>query len=239
MVVGYGVFCDETSGSSEQVVMSSYYNSTRSNHVIAPYLSSPLPDNDLDSSIWDDVAPIKITHYWSGHEAPEQKYAQAQVCWSEEALHVRFVCNQHEPLVVSSNPVTHEKTIGLWERDVCEIFVAPDPMNPNRYFEFEAAPTGEWVDLGILITPSGKETDWSFQSGMSVAARVQRERVTISMRIPWSERIPKPQRAEVWRVNLFRCVGPELEQRYLAWQPTETSQPNFHVPEAFGWLRFD
>ena len=112
-------------------------------------------------------------------------------------------------------------------------------MNPNRYFEFEAAPTGEWVDLGILTTPSGKETDWSFQSGMSVAARVQRERVTISMRIPWSEKIPKPQRAEEWRVNLFRCVGPELEQRYLAWQPTETSQPNFHVPEAFGWLRFD
>jgi hypothetical protein len=63
--------------------------------------------------------------------------------------------------------------------------------------------------------------------------------VTIGLRIPWSEKIPKPQRGEEWRVNLFRCVGPESEQRYLAWQPTETSQPNFHVPEAFGWLRFD
>jgi hypothetical protein len=215
------------------------YNSAAGKLVIAPRVHSSITVDDFDISSWQHIPPIRIRRYWSGHEAPEQKYAQAQVCWSEEALHVRFVCNQHEPLVVSSNPVTHEKTIGLWERDVCEIFVAPDPMNPNRYFEFEAAPTGEWVDLGILITPSGKETDWNFQSGMSVAARVQREHVTIAMRIPWSEKIPKPQRAEEWRVNLFRCVGPELEQRYLAWQPTETSQPNFHVPEAFGWLRFD
>jgi hypothetical protein len=238
MAVGYGVFCDQTSGSSQQVVMSSYYNLTGANLIIAPHVSSPLPVDDLDSSIWDDVEPIGITHYWSGNEAPEQKYAGAQVCWSEEALHVRFVCNQHEPLVVSSNPITDEKTIGLWERDVCEIFLAPDPVNPNRYFEFEAAPTGEWVDLGILITTSGKETDWDFQSGMSVAARVQQGRVTIGMRIPWSEKIPKPQCGAKWSVNLFRCVGPESEQRYLAWQPTETSQPNFHVPEAFGSLRF-
>ncbi len=213
-------------------------NSAADKLIIAPHVSPPLEVDNLDSSVWDDVEPIRITHYWSGHEAPEQKYAEAQVCWSEESLHVRFVCNQQEALIVNSTPVTNKKTLGLWERDVCEIFVAPDPTNPNRYFEFEAAPTGEWVDLGILITSSGKETDWDFQSGMSVAALVQRGRVTIGMKIPWSEKIPKPQHAEEWRVNLFRCVGPELEQRYLAWQPTETAQPNFHVPEAFGWLRF-
>jgi hypothetical protein len=206
--------------------------------IIAPQMHSSLVVDDLDSSTWQHVPSISINRYWSGHEAPVQKHAEAQVCWSEEALHVRFVGNQHEPLVVSSNPITSEKTIGLWERDVCEIFVAPDPMNPNRYFEFEAAPTGEWVDLGILIATSGKETDWNFQSGMSVAARVQGGQLTIGMRIPWSERIPQPQRGKEWRVNLFRCVGPESEQRYLAWQPTETSQPNFHVPEAFGWLCF-
>ena len=219
-------------------VMSTDYNSTGAKLVIAPHVSSPLSVDDLNNAIWDDVEPVGITHYWSGHEAPEQKYARAQVCWSEEALHVRFVCNQHEPLLVSSNPITDGKTIGLWERDVCEIFLAPDPTTPNRYFEFEAAPTGEWVDLGILMTTYGKETDWDFQSGMSTAARVQRERVTICMRIPWSDRIPKPQRGDQWGVNLFRCIGPESEQRYLAWQPTQTLLPNFHVPEAFGWLRF-
>jgi hypothetical protein len=41
----------------------------------------------------------------------------------------------------------------------------------------------------------------------------------------------------VWRINLFRCVGVG-DDRYLAWQPTYTAEPSFHVPEVFGWLDF-
>ena len=206
--------------------------------VTAPRVASSLSADDLDHPEWNKVRPIKITRYWSGLQAPVGRHAEAQVCWSEEALSLRFVCSQNEPLIVNPNPVTDKKTIGLWERDVCEVFLAPDPSNPERYFEFEAAPTAEWLDLGILITANGKKTDWNFCSGMSAAASVRPQGVMIGMRIPWSEWIPQPEPGEEWRINLFRCVGPESEQRYLAWQPTETSVPNFHVPRAFCWLCF-
>jgi hypothetical protein len=217
--------------------MSTNHNSTEGPLVIAPRLIAPLSIGDLDNPDWQGAPSINITRYWSGATAPIERHTEVRICWDEEALSVRFVCSQHEPLIISSNPVTDKKTLGLWDRDVCEIFVAPDAMKPERYFEFEAAPTGEWVDLGILMTPSGRETDWDYHSGMSAVARVQPDRVIVGMSIPWSESIPKPERREEWRINLFRCVGPGLE-RYLAWQPTRTSQPNFHVPEAFGWLRF-
>ncbi len=161
-----------------------------------------------------------------------------RLCWSSEALHARFVCAQQEPLIVAEKPRIDQKTLGLWDRDVCEVFIAPDPENPWRYFEFEAAPTGEWVDLGITLTPSGRETAWDFQSGFTTAARLDQERLFVGMRIPWSEAIPKPENGEEWRVNLFRCAGPEAPERYLAWRPTHTPEPNFHVPEAFGSLRF-
>ncbi|HEX3185840.1 MAG TPA: carbohydrate-binding family 9-like protein, partial [Pyrinomonadaceae bacterium] len=131
------------------------------------------------------------------------------------------------------------KTLGLWDRDVCEIFLAPDAAHPERYFEFEAAPTGEWLDLGILVTPTGRETDWEYHSGMQVAARIEPQSVEIAIRIPWSDAIPKPVKADVWRANVFRCVGPEAPERYLAWRPTRTPEPNYHVPEAFGMLRFE
>jgi hypothetical protein len=72
---------------------------------------------------------------------------------------------------------------------------------------------------------------------MSAAGRVAKQQVVIAMRIPWDDWIHKPQRGEKWRVNLFRCVGTGNE-RYLAWQPTHTPEPNFHVPEVFGWLTF-
>jgi len=73
---------------------------------------------------------------------------------------------------------------------------------------------------------------------MTTAARIEKDRVTIAMRIPWNHWIHEPQTGERWRVNLFRCVGSDPDRGYLAWQPTRTPQPNFHVPQVFGWLIF-
>jgi hypothetical protein len=39
-------------------------------------------------------------------------------------------------------------------------------------------------------------------------------------------------------LGLFRIEGLP-DQRFLAWSPPRTAQPNFHVPEAFGTLVLD
>jgi hypothetical protein len=208
-------------------------------NIVAQYVNRPLDVADFEAEAWNTCQPISIEHYWSGEPASPARHAEAGICWSNEALYVRFAGVQREPLIVSENPQTDQKTLGLWDRDVCEIFLAPDASNPARYFEFEAAPTGEWIDLGITVRPEGRETDWDFASGFTTAARLEGERLLIGMRIPWSEAIPKPSAGDVWRVNLFRCVGPEAPERYLAWLPTGTPEPNFHVPQVFGELRFE
>src|SRR5262245_20234554 len=193
--------------------------------VIAPRVNSSLSVDDLLNSNWEKASAVAITLLWSGQEALTSRRAVAQVCWSAAALHVRFIGQQSEPLVVNPNPVTDRKTLGLWDRDVCGIFIAPDSTNPLRYFEFEAAPTGEWVDLGILITPAGRETEWDYASGMQTKAIVESNRIVVGMKIPWSDRIPEPSVGDEWRVNLFRCIGPDEATRYLAWQPTRTPEP--------------
>jgi hypothetical protein len=201
--------------------------------------TQPLNADDFENQIWGQCEPVQIDQYWSGEPAIESRHAEARICWSEDALHVRFIGRQHEPLIVTDSPDTDHETLGLWDRDVCEIFLAPDAEQPWRYFEFEAAPTGEWVDLGITVTPEGRETDWEFTSGLKTAAKLEGERLLVGMKIPWSESLPRPQRGDVWRVNVFRCVGPEAPERYLAWLPTRTPEPNFHVPDVFGTLRFE
>src|SRR5829696_8656967 len=105
---------------------------------IAHYISRPITESDFGNEIWHEGQPIRIEHYWSGAPAVPTRHAEARMCWSSEALHVRFVCRQHEPLIVAGNPRTDQKTLGLWDRDVCEIFLAPDAGNPACYFEFEA-----------------------------------------------------------------------------------------------------
>jgi hypothetical protein len=201
------------------------------------YSDAAISVDDFDHQEWNHAQSIEIARLWSGEQAPHSRHAEARILWSPGSLLVRFVCNQTEPLVISTVPQLEQKTIGLWERDVCEIFLAPNPNQPNHYFEFEAAPTGEWVDLAIHLKPSGRETDYKFRSGMTTAAHLAADRLMISIRIPWSYRIPKPQKGDEWRVNLFRCIGFGNE-RYLAWQPTHAPEPLFHVPEAFGWLSF-
>ncbi|MCU1267311.1 MAG: hypothetical protein JWM21_3629 [Acidobacteria bacterium] len=204
----------------------------------AHYSSHDLSANQFDSAEWAKAHPVKIDHYWSGKAATPERSAEARILWSNDAIYVRYVCHQAEPLVVNPKPQTEKKTLGLWDRDVCEIFLAPDLQVPERYFEFEAAPTGEWIDLAIHTMPDKRDTDWEFHSGMTAAARVEKERVTIAMRIPWDHWIHKPQQGERWRANLFRCVGSGPTRGYLAWRPTHAPEPAFHVPAAFGWLRF-
>lgn len=204
----------------------------------AHHVPVDLAATDFLDTEWSNTQPIPITRYWSGERAPESRHAEARLLWSDRALHIRYVCHQREPLIISDEPQTENKTMGLWDRDVCEIFIAPDPNVVERYFEFEAAPTGEWLDVAIRWTADQREPDWEFNSHMTTAAKIESDCLTIGMRIPWTQCIHEPHEGERWRVNLFRCVGKDPNRGYLAWQPTHTPQPGFHVPSAFGWLLF-
>ncbi|MFN2576075.1 MAG: carbohydrate-binding family 9-like protein [Pyrinomonadaceae bacterium] len=206
--------------------------------IAAPHLNADLNVADLDSASWERADPVKIVRYWSGEFAPRSRHCEARILWSDNALHLRFVGDQAEPLIVNLNPQGERKTMGLWDRDVCEIFIAPDSNDVERYFEFEAAPTGEWMEVGIQWRAETRESDWNFSSNMTTATRVETERVTIAMRIPWGHEIHQPQKDERWRINLFRCVGKDPDRGYLAWRATNTPKPNFHVPQVFGWLVF-
>jgi alpha-galactosidase len=207
--------------------------------IVVHHAGADVAAAELDHVEWERASPVRISRYWSGEEAPAGRQAEARIVWSDAALCVRFDCRQAEPLIVGDAPQREEKTLGLWERDVCEIFIAPDAGEPARYFEFEAAPTGEWLDLAIHQMPSARETDWQYRSGMTVGARILEGRISICLRLPWEAFPFRPQAGERWRANLFRCVGAGPERGYLAWQPTRTEQPDFHVPHAFGELQFN
>ncbi len=187
----------------------------------------------------DTLAVTLVDTYWNGDAAPAGRHFTAGLAWSSENLAVVFRASQTEPLVVSDEINLTSKTIGLWERDVCEIFIAPDAAATHRYFEFEAAPTGEWVDLAIDCGSEKRETDLEYKSGMTSAARIEKNEIVMAIKIPWEAfGVARPKVGDVWLGNLFRCVGKGTTRGYLAWQPTKTAKPNFHVPERFGEFRF-
>jgi cellulose/xylan binding protein with CBM9 domain len=208
------------------------------NIIEARFTAAEISVDALQSAEWNKTQLVKITRYWRGEAAPSHRHVDARILWSTAALHIRFVCHQGEPLVTNDKPQIQSKTMRLWDRDVCEIFIAPDPSIVEKYLEFEVAPTGEWLDVAIDLTSGKRESDWEFNSQMTTSAKIERDRVTMAMRIPWNHWIHQPQQGERWRVNLFRCVGKDPNRGYLSWQPTCTPEPLFHVPQAFGWLVF-
>jgi alpha-galactosidase len=193
---------------------------------------------ELDNPSWKKADKVAISQYWQGATAPTGRRSTARMLWSDTALYVRFEAEQTEPLVVSQNPDVSKKTMQLWDRDVCELFLASDPKKAREYFEFEVAPTGEWIDLKIDFTGAERKTDWDYKSGMTSAARIAKGKIIVAMRIPWSALGAKPKTGDVWLGNLFRCVGKDPNRGYLAWSPTMSEKPNFHVPEKFGEFEF-
>lgn len=207
--------------------------------IVAHFIGSDLKAPDPGSVLWKKAHPVHLERYWSGEVAPPPRHASVRMLWSTRALYVRFVCHQQEPLIVSENAQTEKKTMGLWNRDVCEVFLAPNPDSLNRYFEFEAAPNGEWLDVAISWKPEGRESDWNFQSHITTATHIVAGWTIVALRIPWTEQIPEPRKGDRWRVNLFRCVGKDPNRGYVAWHPTNLPEPGFHLPEVFGWLLFE
>lgn len=209
------------------------------NRLKVSYISGNFQMTDFENKVWLQTAETGLHSYWSGAPVEFARQAKARIVWNDEALFVRFEGNQREPLIINNKPDTTKKSIGLWERDVFEIFVAPDVKKPEKYFEFEVAPTGEWLDAKIEILESGKrETHFHYNSGMKTAALILEDKIFATIKINWQAFDKKPKESDIWRGNLFRCVGSGEKRGYLAWQPTATETPNFHVPEKFGYFEF-
>jgi alpha-galactosidase len=92
-----------------------------------------------------------------------------------------------------------------------------------------------WIDLEIF--PGGLA---DLKSGMqrSVGLDEKSHVWTAELAMPMKSLTPHFDPAAVWRANFYRVEGTKDPRAYLAWQPTGTPQPNFHVPSAFGKLRF-
>jgi hypothetical protein len=201
-------------------------------------LKKDFPISELDNKSWSKAKDILIDKYWSGETAPKGRHFKTKLLWSQNAIYVRFEANQSEPLVVSEAPNLKTKTKGLWDRDVCEIFLAPNRAEFRKYFEFEIAPNGEWIDLGIYQKPDERITDWDYNSGMQSATRIEKDKVVMAIKIEWKAFGKQPQAGDIWLGNIFRCVGKGETRGYLAWSPTFTKEPSFHVPEKFGEFEF-
>jgi alpha-galactosidase len=203
--------------------------------IVASYVGHEI---NLDASHppaeWKQANPIAFSSDWQGRNPDPTRETRVRVLWSRETLYLRFECRYRELHVFSDSEPTGRRD-HLWDRDVAEAFLQSDPSRPSFYRELEVSPNGMWVDLNIL--PGGRE---DLKSGLTRSAFLDEKSHTWSaeLAIPLRSLTDRFDPSALWRANFFRIEGQQEPRAYLAWQPTHTPQPNFHVPRAFGRLRF-
>lgn len=184
---------------------------------------------------WQTTSAVKFSADWRGMHPDPGRQTEVRVLWTPKTLYLRFDCRYRE-LFVFEDSDPNGRRDHLWDRDVAEAFLQPDPSRSRCYREFEVSPNGMWVDLDIF--PEGLN---DLRSGLTRSVWLDREghRWAAELAIPMKALTEHFDPAAVWRANFYRVEGPQEPRFYSAWRATGTTQPNFHVPSAFGKLRFE
>lgn len=185
-------------------------------------------------------SPVRLRCATDG--APPRLATSVAVWFDAEALHVLFSCADDR---VEATHTRHDAP--LYEEDVVEIFIAPERL--ERYYELEVSPRATLFDASVDSPDLDRATmhvdrAWTCE-GLMAAVRSITEgdgstTTDTIVRVPFAALgRSEPRDGETWRINFFRIDRhPERGDEYSAWQPTMKKPADFHVPAAFGTVRF-
>jgi len=188
---------------------------------------------DLGTDFWRAAQWQAISTQWNGEGVDPQWETSFAARWTEHFLYFGFHA-AFKNLTMVDRPLVQERTHNLWDKeDVVEIFMAPDLSRPNCYKEFELSPSTQWIEIDLDRDRDVKDFDWVGGMEPRSAVNMVRRRWQAEFRVPLKSLGLNGMGAGTRvALNAYRV---ELKSHlYLAWNPTMTPKPDFHVPRRFG-----
>ncbi len=199
------------------------------------------------SSAWRRAETITIDRDWQGQPLMRQKglawsnLTRVSSLWNSQTLFFYFEC-WYDQLNLNPSEPSGRPQRGLWETDVVEMFLKPKSC--EDYFEIEVSPLGQWLDAHVR--EPRLDVDFHWDSGVRLETRISHQekiwRVVAALPfqplVEASQLESAPVVGDGWRLNLYRVAGEEPGREFLAWRPTFTQVPDFHIFSAFGNLIF-
>jgi len=198
-----------------------------------------LPNADLTKPVWKHAKWLEFDNDASGQSHYPEAATRVASLWTETHIYFAFSA-RYDSLNIYEGEDPKSERWQLWDRDVVEVFLNPQPDHVNHYFEFEVAPNNQWIDLEIDKTKD-PFNDASWNSGFEHATRIDAEHHlwTTEMRLPLAAmNVKDPRPGMQWRVNFFRAAGKggDDHRKFLAWSFIPEGK-TFHVPTRFGILK--
>jgi len=201
-----------------------------------------VPDGNLEKAAWRGAVWTKIDRDAFNPTNYPQAATDVASLWTAQNVYFAYRCKYTVLNVYDSKDLSKDFWT-LWDRDVVEVFLNPQPERLNHYYEFEVAPNNLWIDLEIdLDKKPFNEAAWESHFQHATRVDAQNHVWTCEMRIPVdSMGVNKPLAAnDAWRINIFRADGPgdDAHRRFLSWSPVRNDKHSFHAPASFGVLKF-
>jgi hypothetical protein len=194
----------------------------------------PRIDGRSNDPVWTRATPVRWETDWAGNKTGIG--TTARFAWSEQALYALFELDATGLFVDRTRPIASERG-RLYEEDCVEIFFNHDARDKSHYLEIELGPFGHFFDLELRRgTPPN--LDWSSRPEIATTRDATRRRATIEVALAAPEIVGALKSGARVPLGLYRMEG-KSPRSYLAWSPTRTSKPNFHVPDKFGVLVLD
>src|SRR4051812_9098921 len=138
------------------------------------------PDGNPAKPQWKKAPPTRIEYSLKEGSPRPELSTEVRALWTDKAVYFLFTCPYTKLTTFTDKPKAER--LGLWDRDVVEVFLAPDAGNVRRYGEYEVAPTNERLD--VLISPGNSDFPWDSHFTSSVKVDEQAKVWTAELRIP-------------------------------------------------------
>ena len=215
-------------------------------HITTPiHVDGKLDDPQWKQAPWtSDFVDIQGT----GHPTPRFR-TRVKMLWDDKYL---YLAAQLQEPDVHATLTRHDSVI--FKDDDFEVFVKPLPQTPSYYeFEMNALNTGWDLFLPKPYNQNGKpDNSWNID-GLKTAVAVQGtlnnprdtdQGWTVEIAYPIDafntrQQVPAPKPGTVWRINFSRVEwkpGNPVEDNWV-WSPQGVI--NMHVPDRWGYLRFE
>jgi uncharacterized protein (DUF362 family) len=206
---------------------------------IAPGLgATPPPELHASNHGLDAATPVTFDTDWSGASSGISTTVRA--AWTNEALSMRWNLSGAGLNVDDSKPTETERE-KLYEEDCVELFFTPDAADPNHYYEIELGPKGHFFDLEVhrrAKVDVKNAIAWSSAPKIATKVDTDKHTATIDATFRAPDIVKALKAGASLPLALYRMEG-KSPRKYLAWSPTRTPKPDFHVPSAFGRLVLD
>ncbi len=180
-----------------------------------------IPTLPIDKVLWTEKTDIT---------------AQGQLCYDNENLYVHLSAVEKEIRAENTEPLSP-----VYEDSCLEFFFKFD--NTDNYFNFEINPNG------CLCTQFGpRKTDRinivreDCAEYFDIKTNRTADGWECYYRIPLRYiRLfyPDYNFGGDITANMYKCGNKTANKHYIAWQPIDLDDPNFHCPEYFGRMRFE